>query len=105
MSGVALSVSNVLIVLQHIKDQLPPSQWETTQMPVIAAPSWWITEVIKLSGVEGADQLDEVHGCKVVPKQDIAEPMMVDHAGRVYTILPEWMRAAGQAVAAEAVKH
>jgi len=66
---------------------------------VIAAPQWWIDEISRACGgkkVEATDLLDEIHGCKVVAREDIAEPFTISADGRLFPVLPDWARRANR---------
>lgn len=87
------AIANVQHALQALKDRIPPEQWSETPLPVIAAPGWWMEEVRRELGVEAGFEPGEIHGCHVTRKDDVHEPVLIDHDGKVYPILPQWLRA------------
>jgi hypothetical protein len=87
------TIANVQHSLQALKEQIPPNEWADTPLPVIIAPHWWMEEIRKdLGGDEGLE-LAEIHGCSVIRQDDMPDPMLIDHDGKMYPILPSWMRA------------
>lgn len=86
-------IANVLHSLQALKETIHPSQWNETPLPVIAAPGWWLNQVAAELGQPAGVEPAKVHGCSVVRNDDIAEPVLVAHDGKVYPVLPAWMRA------------
>lgn len=94
--SVADAVSNVLITLQHIKENLPLEVMQTAPLPVIASPQWWIDEVALVAAKDAlSDEVPagfEIHGCPVVLKSELDEPMMITHEGKCYPVLPQWQR-------------
>jgi len=87
------AIANVQHALQALKEKIPPDQWSETPLPVIAAPGWWMEEVRKELGVEVGFEPGEIHGCHVTRQDNINEPVLIDHDGKVYPILPAWLRA------------
>ena len=88
------SIANVQHALQALKEQIAPEKWADTPLPVIAAPGWWMEEVRKEMGIEEGFEPDSVHGCHVTRNDNVTEPMLIDHDGKMYPILPKWLRAA-----------
>lgn len=93
MSSAIYTIANVQHALMALKEQIPPTEWSETPLPVIAAPGWWLEEVRKEMNVEEGFEPGEIHGCHVTRNDDIKEPVLVDHDGRTYAILPQWLRA------------
>lgn len=93
MSAVIYTIGNVQHALQALKEQIAPEKWSETPLPVIAAPGWWLEEVRKEMNVEAGFEPDSIHGCHVTRNDDITEPLLVDHDGKTYPILPKWLRA------------
>lgn len=87
------SVANVQHALQALKEQIPPEKWSETPLPVIAAPGWWLEEIRKENNVEEGFEPGEIHGCHVTRQDHLTEPMLIDHDGKMYPVLPQWMRA------------
>lgn len=88
------AIANVQHALQSLKELIAPERWVDTPLPVIAAPGWFLEEVRKEMGVEEGFEPGEIHGCHVTRVDTINEPVLVDHDGKTYPILPKWMRAA-----------
>jgi hypothetical protein len=93
MTASVYSIANVQHALQALKEQIEPHKWADTPLPVIAAPGWWLEEVRKDMGMEAGLEPDTIHDCKVTRMDSIAEPVLVDHDGKTYPILPKWQRA------------
>lgn len=88
----AHAVFNVGAALQILKEQIDPSKWSETPLPIIAAPHWWLEELrIELGADEGMEP-DTIHNCTVVRRDELEEPMLVDHDGKMYPVLPKWQR-------------
>lgn len=87
------AIANVQHALQALKEQISPEKWSETPLPVIAAPGWWMEEVRKELGGEPGLEVAEIHGCAVTRKDEINEPWLIDHDGKMYAILPQWSRA------------
>jgi len=87
------AIHNVQHALQALKEQIPPNKWDETPLPVIVAPGWWMEDVRKELGGEPGLEVAEVHGCAVMRKDEMTEPMLLDHDGKLYPILPQWARA------------
>lgn len=87
------STANVQHALQALKEKIDPHLWGETPLPVIVAPSWWLEEIRKENNVEEGFEVGEVHGCTVLRKDTVNEPFLVDHDGKMYPVLPQWMRA------------
>lgn len=87
------AIANVQHALQALKEKIDPTKWAETPLPVIAAPGWWLEDVRKELGVESGFEPGEIHGCHVTRVDTLTEPMLLDHDGRLYPILPAWMRA------------
>jgi hypothetical protein len=87
------AIANVQHALQALKEKIPSDQWGETPLPVIAAPGWWMEEVRKEMGVAPGFEPGEIHGCHVTRMDTLAEPMLLDHDGKMYAILPQWLRA------------
>jgi hypothetical protein len=91
--SVTYAIANVQHALQALKERIPPERWAETPLPVITAPGWWLEQVRKELGVEEGFEPGEIHGCHVTRMDTVSEPMLVDHDGKVYPVLPQWMRA------------
>jgi len=87
------AIANVQHALQALKEKIAPNEWCETPLPVIVAPSWWMEDVRKEMGVEAGFEPGEIHGCHVSRLDTVTEPFLVDHDGKMYPILPQWMRA------------
>lgn len=87
------AIANVSHALMALKEKIPPNQWSETPLPVIVAPGWWMNQVRTDLGGDPELELAEVHGCAVIRRDELTEPMLLDHDGRMYAILPQWMRA------------
>ena len=87
------AIANVQHALQALKEKIEPHKWGETPLPVIAAPGWWLEEVRKELGVDRGFEPSEIHGCHVTRVDTLTEPMLLDHDGKMYAILPQWMRA------------
>lgn len=86
------AIANVQHSLMALKEMIPPEKWSETPLPVIAAPSWWLDEVRKdMSLADGT--IAEIHGCAVICNDVLTEPKLIDHDGKIYSILPQWQRA------------
>lgn len=93
MTTAVYSIANVQHALQALKEQIAPEKWAETPLPIIAAPSWWMEEVRTELGVEAGFEPGEIHGCHVTRNDNVTEPMLIDHDGKIYPILPKWLRA------------
>jgi hypothetical protein len=93
MTTAIYSIANVQHALQALKEQIPPEKWSETPLPVIVAPSWWMEDLRKEMNVEEGFEPGEIHGCHVTRNENLTEPMLLDHDGRMYAILPKWLRA------------
>lgn len=87
------AIANVQHSLQALKELISPERWSETPLPVIVAPGWWMEEVRKELGMQEGYEPDSIHGCYVTRNDNANEPMLVDHDGKTYPILPKWMRA------------
>ena len=87
------AIANVQHALQALKEQIPSDKWDETPLPIIAAPGWWMEDVRKELGGEPGLEVAEIHGCAVTRKDEINEPWLIDHDGKMYPILPQWSRA------------
>ena len=98
MSGTTVySIANVQHALQALKEKIEPHKWAETPLPVIVAPGWWMEEVRKEMNVEEGFEPGEIHGCHVTRNDNVKEPYLLDHDGKMYAILPKWLRAAERA--------
>lgn len=93
MTTSVYAIANVQHALQALKEKIPPEKWSETPLPVIVAPSWWMTTVREEMGVDPGFEPGEIHGCHVTRNDNVNEPMLLDHDGKLYPILPQWMRA------------
>jgi hypothetical protein len=87
------AIHNVQHALQALKELIAPDRWADTPLPVIAAPGWWMEELRKEMNVDEGFEPGEIHGCTVLRKDELTEPMLIDHDGKMYPILPKWQRA------------
>ena len=92
-STTVYSIANVQHALQALKEKIEPHLWAETPLPVIAAPGWWMEEIRKEMNVEEGFEPGEIHGCTVLRKDELNEPFLIDHDGKMYPVLPQWMRA------------
>lgn len=74
--------------LQELKAKIDPSLWADTPLPIIAGPKWWLDAVVEEFGGESGEEPGEIHGCQVVRRDNIDEPVLIDHDGKVYKIMP-----------------
>jgi len=44
-------------------------------------------------GIEPGYEPESIHGCSVMRNDEVTEPWLVDHDGKMYAILPKWQRA------------
>lgn len=89
----AHAVFNVGAALQILKEQIDPDKWSETPLPVIAAPKWWLDELCTELGAGEGMEPDLIHNCKVLRNDELEEPMLIDHDGKMYPVLPKWQRA------------
>lgn len=87
------AIANVQHALQALKELIAPERWADTPLPVIAAPGWWMEQLRQEMNVEEGFEPGEIHGCTVLRKDELTEPMLIDHDGKMYPILPKWQRA------------
>lgn len=60
---------------------------------VVAAPQWWVQKLKEAHGVGGTDlEIDNFCGC-AVKVMDVPEPTLVAADGRMWSLLPAWLRA------------
>lgn len=91
--SIADAAAQVLISLQAIQQSLDPVTWADTPLPVIAAPQSFIDELAAAAPPhDPATSTYELHGCQVVFEPNATEPVMIAHDGKVYPVLPEWLR-------------
>lgn len=95
----AFAIANIQHSLQALKEKIAPEKWGDTPLPIIVAPGWWLEDVRKELGIEPGYEPESIHGCTVLRKEELTEPMLVDYDGSMYPLLPAWMRA--KKVAAE----
>jgi len=93
MTASIYAIANVQHALQALKEKIPAAQWSDTPLPIIAAPSWWLEEMRVELGLAEGTRVGEIHACSVTKVETISEPCLIDHDGKVYPILPQWMRA------------
>jgi hypothetical protein len=93
----AFAIGNIQHALQALKEKIPPHEWADTPLPVIVAPGWWLEDVRKDLGVEEGHEPAEIHGCNVMREDTLNEPMLLDWDGKLYPVLPAWMRASKSA--------
>lgn len=94
MTATLYTIANVQHSLMALKEKIPPHKWAETPLPVIAAPSWWFKQVAEELGVADDDiELESIHGCSVVRKDELPEPCLIDHDGKVYPLQPAWLKA------------
>lgn len=87
------AIGNIQHALQALKELIAPEKWGETPLPVVAAPGWWMEELRTEMGVEQGFEPGEIHGCTVLRKDELTEPMLIDHDGKMYPVLPQWQRA------------
>ena len=87
------AIHNVQHALQALKEQIPPEKWGETPLPVIVAPSWFMEQVRTELGGDPDLEVAEIHGCSVVRNDEMTEPMLLDHDGKMYPVMPAWARA------------
>lgn len=91
------AIANVQVALTILKEKIAPWLWCETPLPVIAAPKWWLDEVAVELGVEEGLEPASIHGCDIVRNDKISEPVLIDHDGTTYPIIPSWARAKADA--------
>jgi hypothetical protein len=91
------AIANVLHSLQVLKESIAPQTWSNTPLPVISAPGWWLEEVQVELGAPAGTAPCEIHGCAVLRQDALPEPVLVNHDGKVYPIVPKWLQAARSA--------
>ncbi len=91
--SVIFTIANVGHALMALKEKISPDKWGDTPLPVIAAPGWFIDAVGKELGAEPGLVVDSIHGCSVLRQDELNEPVLIDHDGKAFPILPAWMRA------------
>ena len=87
------AIGNIQHALQALKELIAPEKWGETPLPVVAARGWWMEELRTAMGVEQGFEPGEIHGCTVLRKDELTEPMLIDHDGKMYPVLPQWQRA------------
>ena len=87
------TIANVQHSLMALKEKIAPDQWGDTPLPVIVGPSWWMADVANELGAPPGTELAEIHSCSVIRNDDMTEPMLLDYDGKLYPLLPQWMRA------------
>lgn len=87
------ALANIQHSLQALKELIPPGQWSSTPLPVIAAPGWWISDLCAEMGVDAGCEVASVYECAVIRSEDVTEPWLIDHDGKKYPVLPKWQRA------------
>ena len=93
MTSTTYAVANVRHALMALKEKIEPSLWNETPLPVIVAPGWWLADLCREMNVEPGDGIHSIHDCRVMESDHLTEPMLLDHDGKLYPILPAWMRA------------
>ena len=92
-----MSATFTIATVQHslmaLKEKIAPEKWSETPLPVIAGPGWWMEEIRQELGAEAGLELAEIHSCAVMRNDNLSEPILIDHDGTRYPILPQWMRA------------
>jgi hypothetical protein len=88
----AFTVANIQYLLTGLKEKIEPSKWSSTPLPVIFAPTEWLEQVRTDLGMEEGLEPAEIYGCAVIKKDELAEPMLVDHDGKIYPILSDWVK-------------
>lgn len=94
------SLNNILRTVAHLKSKSPETY--DKEPAVVAAPTWWIDLVSKMlapvaaSYTDEATELDSVHGCKVIRRDDLPEPVTISAGGTTYPVLPAWARKANK---------
>lgn len=94
MSTAIYTIANVQHALMALKEKIDPEKWSETPLPVIVAPGSWLEEVRKEMNVEEGFEPGEIHGCHVTRNDNVTEPYLLDHDGKMYPLLPAWLRAA-----------
>ena len=86
MTDIITQVAAIQVALHHFKEQIPPDQWDTTPLPIIAAPRAWMEELSQSLGQEPGMVPETIHGCSVVQHDGIGEPALVTHDGKAYKL-------------------
>lgn len=87
-------VDESIVIIERTTKHLAEHDPDYAQHPaVIAAPGWWLEKVKAYAGAGGTDQeVEEVCGCKVVRKEELEGPTLIAHDGRIWNLLPTWLR-------------
>lgn len=76
----------IKLALQHFKDKIPHHEWSDTPLPVIAAPMSWLRGLAASMGQPDDILPAQIHGCSVVRKDEINEPVLITHDGKAYKV-------------------
>lgn len=93
--------ASVLAILQEWKDELKPEEVASTPLPVIIVPEAWMRQAVKTMRLEDTDVIRHIYNCEVIV-DDVEEPLIVGHDGRILCFHPEWRGIAPVVQAAEA---
>src|SRR3954468_11154571 len=86
MTTIITQIAAIQVALHHFKDQIPPDQWDSTPLPVIAAPRAWMEELSQALGQEPGVVPEAIHNCAVLENNGIDEPALITHDGRAYKL-------------------
>ena len=88
------SIANIQRTVAHLKKE---DTGYDANPAVVVAPTWWI-DLVRNAFREKMetpdDAIDSVAECKLIVKDDLAEPVTVAHDGRIYPVMPVWARRA-----------
>lgn len=87
MSNTLYTLSQILLTLQELKERIHPAAWADTPLPIVAAPGSWIEQLAIDLGHPG-EIPESIHGCSVVRKDELPDPVLITHDGKVYRITP-----------------
>jgi hypothetical protein len=83
---VVTQIAAILIALQYFKDKIPQPEWESTPLPIIAAPGSWLGSVRDFMGAAADEVPEQIHGCAVVQKDELEWPVLIMHDGKAYRV-------------------
>lgn len=83
---VVIQLAAIQIALQFFKDRIPHNEWETTPLPLIAAPGAWLEGVRDFLCAEDGTEPAEIYGCDVVRKDELEWPVLITHDGKAYRV-------------------
>jgi len=85
------SIANISNVVEHLRSSDPTF---TDATPVIGMPMWFLDEVREAFGAGPDELVDEIHGIKIIQREELSEPVVISGGGQTFPVLPGWARAA-----------